>query len=225
PSCNDYNESAPACYYKFMNIFADLDLAPQTSPAPLYTPSVSIKSVQRGKIVFSNADSDYEYSFRINNGLWSFFMSGNEISLDVSETNYEAKYRIDVRYRKKGTMIYQTVNLPIVAIADFTPPSVELSRDEGKVILDVRDAVSPRDKILVEYSFDGINFAATAGDIIYLQPKTETLYIKAVDEASNSVIQKVTIHEIKPAYNISATTSTGGAKAENITGCSCNFVE
>lgn|GEM_PF-3298425 len=223
PNCNDYNESAPACYYKFMNIYADLDLA-QGSPAPHYTPSIEIKRVERGKIIFANSDEGYEYSFRINRGLWSFFRSGREIVIDTPETNFEAKYSIDIRYRKKGSDVYRSIDRSIVAIADFTPPVVKIHRDGDNIRIDADDNVSLRDKILVEYSFDGKNFTKADRDSISLINGADRIYIRAIDEAGNADIQKITVNEI-PSKQVVSTTNIKDNRIENYTSCSCSLIE
>ncbi len=225
PSCNDFNESAPACYYKFLNIFADLDLAPQTSPAPDFTPSVTVKSVERGRILFKNSNSDYEYSFRINKGLWSFFMQGEEIALKVPETNFEAKYKIDIRYRKKGSGIYRSISEPLLVIADYTPPVLSLEKSGETIFVKANDIVSPQSKIMIEYSFNGTDFIRADKSEITVMPGAEYVIIRAMDEASNVATQKVAIRDIKPAYSSGISTSIRGGKAEAVSGCSCSLIE
>ncbi|MCX7943609.1 MAG: hypothetical protein N2746_03780 [Deltaproteobacteria bacterium] len=225
PSCNDFNESAPACYYKFMNIFADIDLALQSSPVPLYTPSISVKSVERGKIVFTNADRDYEYSFRVNNGLWSFFMSGEEIVVETLDTSFEARHKVEIRYRKKGTETYKTISHPIFVLADYTPPEIRLERDENKVFIDVMDIVSSRESILVEYSYDGYNFVKAATNEIVLKPGVEFIVVRAQDEAKNSSAVKVEIKELRQAHMNRVSTSIKDGEVETHFGCSCNLLE
>lgn len=225
PTCNDFNDSAPPCYYKFLNIFADLDLAPQTSPAPLYTPSIAIKSVEKGRIIFINNDQDYEYSFRIGNGLWTFFVSGKEISIDVPETNFEAIYKIDIRYRKKGCDIYRSIEQPLVAIVDFTPPEVELTKEGDTVFVKVRDIISTREKIIVEYSFDGVNYSLLREESFKIMPEAEYLYIRATDEAANVTIYEMAVKDIKPAYNLITSTGVKDKKLEDVSGCNCTYID
>ena len=225
PNCNDFNESSPPCYYKFLNIFADLDLAQQASPAPPYTPSITIKGVERGRIIFANNDEDYEYSFRINNGLWSFFMSGKQIILPVFETNYEAKYKVDVRFRKKGSKIYRRVEQPLTVIADFTPPEIDISKDAGGIIISARDTLTPSDKILLEYSYNGIDFVKVESGKIILEGSANVIYVRAIDEANNIAHQKFILKDIKSRSSITLTTNTKGSKVETVSGCSCNHIE
>lgn len=225
PNCNDFNESSPPCYYKFLNIFADLDLAQQLSPAPLYTPSISIKRVERGKIVFTNDDEDYEYSFRINNGLWSFFMSGKEIVLPVDETNFEAKYKLDVRYRKKGSDIYRKLSEPLTIIADYTPPEIDISKDENGIMISVTDSLTPTDKILLEYSYNGTEFIKADGNLIIPSNDVESIIVRAIDEAGNTTMQKFVVKEIKAKSSITITNGTKNSKIETTSGCSCNIID
>jgi len=222
-NCNDYNDSAPACYYKFMNIYADLDLA-QGSPAPPYTPDIEIKRVERGRIVFANNDEDYEYSFRVNRGLWSFFRSGREIVVDAPETNFEARYSIEIRYRKKGSEIFRVFDKPFIAIADFTPPEVKLERDGNRVKIDAKDNLTEREKLVVEYSFDGKDYIRLDKSEILLSDNLETVYVKALDEAGNVYMQRFSIRDI-PTVHMVSTTRIKGNEVESHTSCSCSLLE
>jgi len=225
PNCNDFNDTAPACYYKFLNIFADLDLAAGISPTPLFTPSIRLKSVDRGKIVFANADEDYEYSFRINRGLWSFFMSGREIVLNSFETNFEGEYKIDIRYRKKGTEIYRSLNTPVIAVADYTPPEIDVKRDKNKIFISAIDTVTAEEKILLEYSFDGRNFIKVENKEVSLKPETEVIIIRAIDESSNMITQKISLKEIKKVDDVRVSTGIKDQDVGSASGCSCSFIE
>lgn len=224
PSCNDFNESAPACYYKFLNIYADLDLVAPQSPPPAPVPEITLQKVMPGYILFTNKNPEYEYSFRVNRGLWSLFVSGSEIVFPAGETAFEGRYPIEIRYRKRGSDVTNMYKSPLIVIADFTPPEIHIYKKDDRLIFSVRDGLAPRERIRVEYSIDGISFSTVEGDSIEVAESVKEIFIKATDEASNSSLVKMTISELgSPPVDIS--TSVAGGRISAGTGCSCSLVE
>lgn len=106
---------------------------------------------------------EFDYSYRINNGVWSFWQSGDEVEIHDSIMALSGTYNIDVRVRESGDSRTASSNLAVTAVTtDYVPPSVELSSDADYTLstIDMHSAIAS-----ARYRVDAGSWVAFEGSV------------------------------------------------------------
>ncbi|MFT6399418.1 MAG: hypothetical protein ACJAYU_004183, partial [Bradymonadia bacterium] len=78
---------------------------------------------------------EFDYSYRINSGVWSFWQSGNDLEIRDSLMALSGTYDIDVRVRESGDSRTASSNLAVTSVTtDYVPPVISLSDDLDYVL-------------------------------------------------------------------------------------------
>ncbi len=78
---------------------------------------------------------EFDYSYRINHGVWSFWQTGDYVEINDSLMALSGTYDIDVRVRESGDSRTASSNLAVTSVVtDYVPPVVELSDDLDYVL-------------------------------------------------------------------------------------------
>ena len=196
---------------RFLALFATLGLAP-AKPTPLQVEteaSVTKKDVRLEGLIAptirpdnvpaisvaaratQNTSEPLEYQFRVNRGFWRPWTSRENFIVRAPELSIHGHHNIQVRARivgKPETMDPTPIELKITI--DKTPPEVKTARRTagGKLAIEVFDAVSDQDKVLVRWALDDgpMSSWVAASDIKQVAVENATtLKIEAKDEEAN----------------------------------------
>ncbi|MFI5300212.1 MAG: MYXO-CTERM sorting domain-containing protein [Polyangiales bacterium] len=204
----------------YLGIFAKLGVAPKTA-SPKISPKARIDKMeidaasyelktfhQKPTLVHVHADAAedngsiaVEYSYQVDEGLWSSYFSGRDFVVDSPFFALEGKHTIRVSARQVGVVDSEgepaTLSVPI----DVHPPLAKVtSQAGGAMVLQVADTVSHGQAIRVEASFDGAPYADVAASIekpnerAIVAPTTAKIAdLRITDESGNVTSQHVVL--------------------------------
>jgi hypothetical protein len=134
----------------------------------------------------SPADEKYQYSFRIDNGLWSNYSPTGEIKL---QNLLEGKHIIEVRAKTGDGRI--TEKSSVVLRIDSLPPAISVKKSfTGKGIkIEVKDLQATEDLIRTSWKFDDGEWSELTTDryipLDGISAGIHTLTVQAIDDAGN----------------------------------------
>ena len=75
---------------------------------------------------------EFEYSYRINGGVWSFWSAGDTLEIRDPVTALSGSYTVDVQSRVAGQPNTASPNVATTSLTvDYVPPTVALTDDDG----------------------------------------------------------------------------------------------
>lgn len=191
---------------RFLGIFANLALA---GPAPLTAPvettlEVSDLSLDQlsmdpatwaqgeGNTVWLHFDAqgpmgvDYEYSYRIDGGLWSPWTRDRRLRIDDDVLLLQARHQIEARARVAGEP--QSMDgSPAMAelLVDILPPRVTLERTGEGVSVHAEDVITAQESLQYRHRVAGGEWSEWSLSSELSLPYDDALEVEVKDEAGN----------------------------------------
>jgi len=222
--------------FHHMSIFADLAFDPNAAEArtlaPLRTSAAvaavtlpSVEELRAGQPVVVDVSVDADglpagetpmVWHRVDHGAWRPLAHTKHLVVKDSQLAFEGKHSIVVRTARPGlphTLDVEGVTLEMWS--DFTPPVVTLDADGASVIVQVRDSVTPHDRMQAFYAVDGMARGRLALDAqgrarLGVDPALHEVHVWAVDLGLHRVdaIMGTMLHDVIDAKTEFSTART-----------------
>ncbi|HJL18294.1 MAG TPA: MYXO-CTERM sorting domain-containing protein [Sandaracinaceae bacterium LLY-WYZ-13_1] len=129
---------------------------------------------------------EYEYSYRIDGGLWSPWTTDERIRIDDDVLLLQARHEIEARARivgEPGTVDQTPATSSLVV--DILPPTVQVNRTPERLEVVAQDIVTSDDELEYRYRIDGVWTAWTGESSRELPTSGEDVVVEVRDEAGN----------------------------------------
>jgi MYXO-CTERM domain-containing protein len=145
---------------------------------------------------FPGYSGDFEFSYRVDGGLWSFWHRGETLHVVNPVLALQGEHLIEIRARQQDdSSTVGELTDSMVVVTDYGAPLVSLERSGDAVLVDVTDSVAADGQLMMRYRVNGGAWVETSGlvDRIDLTPYiggNALVEVEATDGAGNSTTEK-----------------------------------
>jgi hypothetical protein len=243
-NCNDTDDNpATACDYQFLSIYANLGVLPTNLRAPVTQAeyvSMKIPPVEKIRLMGTRNGEipeitlkvagdlpNLEFSYRIDNGLWSSYARGPVLTASSPVLAIPGKHEIEVRSRVfNQPMTTDMTGTRVSVVVDYMPPEIRFQKSAAGVAVVANDGVS-KEKVKVFWrSGEGLWNEIPNGALLPsgLKGRVE---VRAVDEAgieakAHTSFKADDTSVTQPSENGNTGVSTGASVSGGQGGWSCS---